>query len=106
MKIVGIEGMTGEELDRELDRGGRFVLYEYCISVLVLTFRRPSNIHFLRGHEGGLSKGIGFSCVSLLFGWWGIPWGPIYTIATVATNMAGGKDVTNEVVASLQEATA
>ncbi len=106
MRIIGIDGMTGEELGRELDQGGRFVLYEYCISVLILTFRQPSSIYFLRGHEGGLGKGLGFSCVSLLFGWWGIPWGPIYTIATVAGNMSGGKDVTHEVVASLQEAAA
>jgi ATP-dependent phosphoenolpyruvate carboxykinase len=33
-----------------------------------------------------------------LLGWWGIPWGPIYTIAAVVTNIRGGKDVTAEIL--------
>ena len=35
--------------------------------------------------------------VSLLFGWWGIPFGPIYTIWSIAENFKG-KDVTQEVI--------
>jgi hypothetical protein len=36
--------------------------------------------------------------------WWGIPWGPIYTIQALATNLRGGKNVTHEVIASMSEA--
>ncbi len=28
--------------------------------------------------------------VSGLFGWWGIPWGPVYTLQTIGKNSAGG----------------
>jgi hypothetical protein len=31
-------------------------------------------------------------------GWWGFPWGPIYTIGTFITNFGGGKDVTEIVM--------
>ena len=106
MNIKGIEGLSGQDLARELDRGGRFVMYEYCISILIMTFKRPSDIYFIPGGESSMSKGLVFTLLSLLLGWWGIPWGPIYTIASVVTNFSGGKDVTNEVLASLQQGTA
>jgi hypothetical protein len=28
-----------------------------------------------------------------LLGWWGIPWGPIYSIQSLVTNFRGGKQV-------------
>jgi hypothetical protein len=44
-KIRGIEGMKHGELDFEIQRGAKFVLFQYCISLVVLTFRRPSDIY-------------------------------------------------------------
>jgi hypothetical protein len=101
MKIQGIEGMTGTELSIELQQGGTFVIFQYCISILVLTFKRSSNIYFIRAGESAVGKGLVFSLISFLLGWWGIPWGPIYTIQSLVTNFRGGKDVTQEVMASL-----
>jgi hypothetical protein len=101
MKIRGIEGMTGNELSFELQRGGKFVIFLYCLSILVLTFKRPSDIYFIRAGESALSRKLGFTLISVLFGWWGIPWGPIYTIESIAVNLGGGKDVTQDVIASM-----
>lgn len=106
MRIVGCEGLDGQQLAVELQRGARFVIYQYCISVLILTFKRPSDIYFVRAGESGVSKGLGFSLISLFLGWWGIPWGPIYTIGSFITNLGGGKDVTQEVVAILRQQSA
>jgi hypothetical protein len=85
-------------LVREVEAGGRFVIFTYCISVLVLTFKRPSNIMFLRRDQDGASPAIGYSVLSGLLGWWGIPWGPIWTIAALISNARGGRDVTLEVL--------
>lgn len=101
-KIRGIEGMKQDELNFELQRGSKFVLFQYCISVIVLTFRRPSDIYFLRAGENPLVKGLPFTLLSLVAGWWGIPWGPIYTIQSVYNNSRGGKDVTQAVVNSMR----
>jgi len=106
IKINGIQGLTGSQLDFELQRGAKFVLYQYCVSILVLTFKRPSNIYFMKSGESTLTKGLPFTLLSLVAGWWGIPWGPIYTIQAVYNNFKGGKDVTNEVVASLKRSAA
>jgi hypothetical protein len=40
--------------------------------------------------------------VTLLFGWWGIPWGIIYTFSTLFKNINGGRNVTTEVLQSIQ----
>ncbi len=101
-KIRGIEGMKHGELDFEIQRGAKFVLFQYCISVIVLTFRRPSDIYFFRQGESAVVKGLPFTLLSLVAGWWGIPWGPIYTIQSVYNNSRGGKDVTQAVVNSLR----
>jgi hypothetical protein len=99
MKIIGVEGLTNEQVSDEIRRGGRFVLYQYCISILVMTFKRPSNIYFVKAGDGSVGKGIGFSLLTLLLGWWGIPWGPIYTIQSLWVNFRGGRDVTQEIMA-------
>ena len=101
MKIVGIENMPVEQLKLELKRGGKFVIFAYCYSLLVMTFKKGSDIHFVKAGESRVLKGLPFTLVSLLAGWWGIPWGPIYTISSIATNLGGGKDVTTEVLAAL-----
>ena len=42
-----------------------------------------------------------FVLLTLLLGWWGIPWGPIRSIASIVTNIAGGTDVTFAVLESM-----
>jgi len=90
------------EMEFELQRGGKFVYFEYCVSVIILTFKRPSGIYFIRAEENALTKGLPFTLLSVVAGWWGIPWGPIYTIQSFVTNFRGGKDVTQAVAASLK----
>jgi hypothetical protein len=102
MKIVGIDRMSTEQINAEVQRGARFVVYPYCISVLVMSFKRSSNIHFVPAGESAAGRRAAFSGVSLLLGWWGIPWGPIWTIGTVFSNLNGGTDVTADVLASMR----
>jgi hypothetical protein len=104
-KIQGIEGMSNEQVRFEVERGGRFVLFQYCVSVLVVTFKRPSPIYFIRAGESAVGKGIGFTLLTLVAGWWGIPWGPIYSVQSIYRNFSGGKDVTKEIAAALASPT-
>lgn len=100
MKINGIDDLTTEELNDELQMGGKFVIYQYCISIGIMTFKRGSNIYFIKKEESAFLKGLGYTLLTLVAGWWGIPWGPIYTIGALINNCCGGKDVTDEVVGS------
>jgi len=96
MKILGIEGMTADRLQFEIQRGAKLVCYQYCISILVVTFRRSSNVYYIPAGESAISKGLPWTLLSLVAGWWGIPWGPIFTIQSLITNFQGGKDVTSQ----------
>lgn len=35
-----------------------------------------------------------YTLLTLTLGWWGIPWGPIYTFEALAANLAGGRSMT------------
>ncbi len=100
-KINGIEGMSPAEITFELQRGGKFVSYRYCVSAVIITFRRGSDIYFIRSGENRLAKGLPWTLLSLVGGWWGIPWGPIFTIQSLYINLRGGNDLTNEVINAL-----
>jgi hypothetical protein len=101
MQIRGIDGMTLQDIQAELRRGGRFVHFEWCVSVLVMTFRRPTDVYFLRSGQNGFGSSWPFTLASLLFGWWGIPWGFIQTPGVLWTNLCGGRNVSGEVLAFL-----
>lgn len=102
--IKNIEGLTIDDINRELERGAKFVMFDYCISIIVMTFRRNSDIYFVRAGESTFGSSAGFTGLSLIFGWWGIPWGPIYTLRALYINLTGGRDITEEVVNSFNTA--
>ena len=48
---------------------------------------------FAPGQPGRAIVGSFATLFSLLLGWWGIPWGPIWTIKGVIRNLAGGRKI-------------
>ena len=102
-KIIGVEGMTVEEVNKELEKGAKFVTFIYCFSLVIITFKRSSDIYFVRHDAGTLKKSIPYILISLLLGWWGIPWGLIYTVESLIVNFKGGRDVTAQVMSTLRQ---
>lgn len=94
MKIIGAENMSADQLRFEVQRGAKLVVYQYCISIVFMTFRRGTDIYLIPAGESAVKKGAPWILLSLVAGWWGIPWGPIWTIQSLITNFKGGKDVT------------
>ena len=75
----------------------RYVVYEYCISIVAVTLRRPTRPIRLRPGQRAWLYGLPYVVVSLLFGWWGLPWGVVYTPMTIFSNLYGGCDITSQV---------
>jgi HEAT repeat protein len=100
VRIVGLDNVTPAQLKAEIQAGTRFVVFQYCVSVLVMTFKEGSSIYAIRPGDSAFTKGLPSSLCSLILGWWGIPWGPIWTIATIVRNCRGGLDVTSAVLQS------
>jgi hypothetical protein len=100
VKIKNVQGITSGEIDFEVQRGGKFVAYQYCISILVHTYRRSSRIYFLRSGESARIKGLPFTLLTFAAGWWSFPFGPAWTLQSLVINLRGGTDLTKEVLAS------
>jgi hypothetical protein len=103
MNIKGIQGYTGADIRGMVEQGGKFVIYKYCISIVFMTFNNPTDIYFIQPGKSRVTPALGFLVVNLLLGWWGIPWGPIYTIGNIGRILSGGKDVTAEVMAQINQ---
>jgi hypothetical protein len=63
--------------------------YQACISFLVATtrFRSP---RVVVGSDKSQGTAIIYTLISALFGWWGFPWGFIYTPQAIFRNLSGG----------------
>ena len=94
--ILGISGFSRQELAEQLGAGGRLVFYEWCISFLIFTLRHSSPVYFLRPGQWAWAHGLPYSLVSAVLGWWGVPWGVVYTPLTIIANSLGGRDITAE----------
>ena len=98
MKINGIKNLTVQDLQDEVAAGGKFVIYSYCVSIIVMSFKRGTDIYFVKSNENSFVKSLPWFFITLFLGWWGLPWGIIYSFGCLSNCINGGKDVTNEVM--------
>ena len=63
--------------------------YQIAVSFLIVTFKFQTRIYIV-GHDRTTAIAGVCTFISLGLGWWGIPWGPIYTVQVVARNLRGG----------------
>ena len=101
LQIHGTQGMDEAQIRHELQNGARCVAYGYCISILVMSFKRSSGLYLLRAGEADWGRRVGFSLLSLVAGPWGSPWGPIWTLSTTFSNLGGGGNVSAELLSAL-----
>jgi hypothetical protein len=101
MKIKNIDGLSPEDLEIEVKKGGRFIYYPFTVSLLVITLKRNSGVYLVRSGKNAVKKGLPFILISFFFGWWGFPYGPKHTLTSIRTDLKGGKDVTEDVMATV-----
>lgn len=99
--VRNIEGLSVDDINRELSNGAKFIVFQYCFSILIMTFKRGSDIYFIKAGESTVRHSIGFTFITLFFGWWGIPWGPVHSIGALYTNLIGGKNITQDIINSM-----
>jgi hypothetical protein len=101
MQIKNIEGLSVAEIRMLVNQGGKFVFFPYTVSIGVATFKRASSIYFVRPEEKSIKYSYKHVLTNSLVGWWGIPWGPVYTINSMYHQIRGGKNITFEVMSEL-----
>jgi uncharacterized RDD family membrane protein YckC len=98
---INIEELSVDDINKEVSKGTKIVVFQYCFSIIIMSFKRESNSYFIKAGESTLKYSIGFTLITLIFGWWGIPWGPIYSVKALYSNITGGKDITQNVLLSM-----
>lgn len=89
-------------LKEDIDKGGKFVIFTYTISIIVITFKRPSDVYYIPSDGYSFKHGWKYFLISLLLGWWGVPWGPIYTFQSLFYAFRG-KNMTTEILDAIIE---
>ncbi|MPT36647.1 MAG: hypothetical protein E2604_16555 [Flavobacterium sp.] len=103
MQIKNIEGLKVSQIRALVDRGAKFVIFPYTVSIVLMTFKRSSSIYFINPNESTFKYSYKHVLVNGTFGWWGFPWGPIYTIQSLYHQLSGGKEVTKEIMSHLMQ---
>ena len=67
MKIKNIDGLSANDLQQEVAKGGRFVYFPYTVSLIFITFKRTSGVYLIRSDENAAMKGIPFLLISIFF---------------------------------------
>ncbi len=63
--------------------------YQVALSFLIVSIKVPSRF-LIAGDTSKTAIAWSYTIASVVFGWWGIPWGPVYTIQSVFRNLKGG----------------
>ncbi len=93
-----LRNMTADELSADIRRGGRFIRYSYAVSLVVISMKYYSKPQYIPAGSSAFWGGVPYTLMTLGTGWWGFPWGPIFTITAIVQNLSGGMDVTHEVM--------
>lgn len=101
MRIKNIDGLRAEDLEYAASQGAKFVFFPFTISLLVITFKQTSGVYMVKPGEKTFRRAWPFLLISVLFGWWGIPFGPKFTWDAIKACLNGGKDVTDDVMATV-----
>ena len=56
MQIKNVDGLSIDEVRRELERGGKFVTFDWVLSLVVVTLKLRSDIYFVRDGESAAAK--------------------------------------------------
>lgn len=78
------------------------VRFETCVSVLIMTMRKKSPM-LLAGSSQAKQCQVASTLLSLLVGWWGVPFGIIFTPFVVANNLWGGDKTTVTEILAIAE---
>lgn len=97
------ENSSLETIHSTIESGGQFVVFLYCFSFLVFSFRRFSKAILIENNEALENHKIKYNRISYLFGWWAVPYGIGNTLACIKLNKQGGINVSEDIMLNISE---
>lgn len=100
--IVPDNIQTIDELKYAIDNGCKFITFQYCITIFIaVTLTRFSPAILIQNTEELNYFKTKYNRLTKIFGWWGLPWGPIRSINALNNNKAGGIDMTDDIMLNI-----
>jgi hypothetical protein len=88
-KALLTRGGSADYQNQPIDRNTELIRFCWVLSVVTLSMKSPGKWMVSDTLRSKLT-GAAATIFNLLFGWWGIPWGPIFTVQAVLVNL--GRD--------------
>ncbi len=99
MSKKNVKRLSAKEIQTEIENGGKFVHYQYVISYIIGTSKNQSELKLVKQGQSAFLHSFWYNLSTIMFGWWGFPSGPSTAVKALRTNMKGGVDVTNQILA-------
>jgi hypothetical protein len=103
LNLHAFSNWTEQQFQARLLAGERFVVYHYAISVIFYSFRHPTRVYALHSRRHAVLKGLPWTLLTTLLGWWSFPAGPVFTIQCLAMNLHGGTDVSGDILEHIRK---
>lgn len=96
------KGETFESIMDQRENGAQFIYYEYVIPrPIIAPGRAVSKIYFVK--KGDSKRYYAkYNLINLIWGWWGLPFGPVYVYRVAAKNRKGN-NITDDVYTNLSK---
>lgn len=85
--VEAIRAGTAEYRGQRLSYATRLCSYPFVMSFLVMSFALESRL--VIGAEPARGLRLGCAVITVLFGPWGLPWGPIWSFRALVANVRG-----------------
>jgi hypothetical protein len=104
MKLSLNRDLTLDQIQNKVNNGAKFIAYSYIISVpIFMPVRRISKLYFIESGYPLSVNAMRYNIANFMLGIWGLPMGPPIMIKTIISNMRGGIDLTDDVMANITE---
>lgn len=90
--------LPAAELVPRLLRGERCVRYAACVSPGLFTVEVRTRFRLCRSANWQYWYAFGPCLLSAAFGWWALPFGPLFTLKALWINLNGGDDQTEAII--------
>lgn len=93
----GTAGMTLRQIEDDIIKGGRFLTFHWCLSLIILSYTRATTVRYVRSWHSPAGSAWFYSVLTMFIGWWSIP-GIVFAPLCFWRNARGGTDMTREVM--------
>ncbi len=100
--LINTEGLSKEDILEKIASGGRFIVFQYTLSLGLVSFYRLTRPILVCSNQEFVKYRNKYNLMSWLFGLWFIPTGPYRVVKSLKINNRGGIDTTKDIEVNIE----